>query len=328
MRCAEDEEKKGVIVVEPPFKKEHELNNAFDSLPAAQGFLHTLLPPHPLLPLNSAGLQDYLVEDLCPTKLNSLASHLWLCSAPSHTNIPPLHNHAIHKRDIILTEDPGLHLVWEPGRIFLKPLPSYMLSHAFWTHHLLTGDIDGDRKLVTQAALGLLRSYHFCIRHRSDFRVAQTAHLIPPDTSWEQWCDFSTSFQCIQNDQVAPRYHYGKLQLSRLHWLVRIYRRELNYYYIDGGYGDSFAIYYGPLLFVFGTLSVLLSAMQVGMAVEQVQNRDWTTFWAVCRWFSVWSLMFCALVCLYLVVSFVIKSSDELAWAARAQFRARLRSKT
>ncbi|KAL8697646.1 MAG: hypothetical protein Q9224_002207 [Gallowayella concinna] len=310
MNYTQDEGKRGAPAVAPPFKKEHQLNKDLDTLLAPQG------------------LQDYLIEDVCPTKLNSLAPHLWLCSTPSHTNIPPFHSHAVHKRDIILTEDPGLHLVWERSRILVKPLPSYLLSHAFWTHHLLNGEIDGDRKVVIQGALGLLRSYHFCIRHPSDFRVAQTVHLIPPDATWEQWCDFSTSFPAIENDQVAPRYHYGKLQLSRLHWLVRMYRGELNYYYMDGGYGDSFAIYYGPLLFVFGTLSVLLSAMQVGMAVEQVQSRDWTAFWGVCRWFSVWSLMFCALVSLYLMVSFVIKSSDELVWAAKAQYSARPRLKT
>ena len=143
----------------------------------------------------------------------------------------------------------------------------------------------------------------------------------------EQWCEFSSSFNTITNDDVAPRYRYGKLQLSRLHWLVRIHLQELNYYYIDGGYGDSFARYYGPPLFIFGILSVLLSAMQVGMAVEQLQSRDWIAFWAVCRWFSVVSLTLCALVTFYLVLSFIIKSLDELMWAARAQYRARPRLK-
>lgn len=91
---------------------------------------------------------------------------------------------------------------------------------------------------------------------------------MPHDVTWKQWCDFSTFFDEIQNDEVASRYHYGKLQLSRLHWLVRIFSRELYYYYIDGDYGESFKRYAGPLLFVFGILSVLLSAWQVGMAVE------------------------------------------------------------
>ena len=294
------------------------------------GNVPQVFPSNPRLSLNSAALQGFLMEDVCPSKLNRLAPHLWMCSAPSHRNVPPLHNHAVHNRNIVLTEDPGLHLVWETGRIFIKPLPTYLLSHAFWVLYLLNGEMSSEQKLVKQAALGLLRSYHHCIRYESDLRIAQQPHLnlLPPGVTWKQWCDFSSSFDGILDSHVAPRYHYGKLQLSRLHWLVRIHLRELNYYYIDGGYGESFARYYGPLLFVFGILSVLLSAMQVGMAVEQLQSRGWVAFWAVCRWFSVTSLLLCALVALYLVVSFLVKSLDELMWAARAQYRARPRSKT
>ena len=97
----------------------------------------------------------------------------------------------------------------------------------------------------------------------------------------------------------------------------------MNYYYLDGGYGESFTRYYGPLLFVFGTLSVLLSAMQVGMAVEQIESREWTAFWGACRWFSVVSLCGLAVVAVFLLGLFVVKSGDELLWAVRAQFRAR-----
>ncbi|KAL8675472.1 MAG: hypothetical protein Q9168_000173 [Polycauliona sp. 1 TL-2023] len=252
-----------------------------------------------------------------------------MCSTPSHTNIPALHSHAVHNRTIVLTEDPGLHLVWETGRIFIKPLPTYLLSHTFWTHHFLADQCNPDKKPLLQAALGLLRSYYYCIRHESDLRIAQQPHLnlVPPAITWSQWCDFSSTFDAISNSDVAHRYHFGKLQHSRLHWIVRIHLRELNYYYIDGSYGDSYARYYGPLLFIFGILSVLLSAMQVGVAVEQLQPRHWTAFSAVCRWFSVASLLLCALVAIYLLVSLSIKSMDELIWAARAQYQARPRSK-
>lgn len=180
-------------------------------------------------------------------------------------------------------------------------------------------------KPVTQAALGLLRSYHLSIRHEYDLRIAQQSHLnlVPHDISWKQWCDFAMSFDEIQNYEVAPRYHYGKVQLSRLHWLVRIFSRELYYYYIDGDYGESFQAYYGPLLFVFGILSVLLSAMQVGMAVEQLQSHDLWALRSVCRWFSVISLVILAVVSLFLLVAFLVKTLDEIMWAARAQYISR-----
>ena len=313
----------------PPFKKECQLNAELDGL--MHGKKNLSLPSQPSLSVaSSTRLSDFLVRDVCPTKLNQLAPHLWLCSTPSYTNIPPLHNHAVHGRTIIPSEDPALHLVWVTGHIYIKPLPAYLLSHAFWANYLLS-DAEGclEKQLVAQSGLGLLRSYYYSIRHESDFRIAQQSHLnlIPSHVTWEHWCDFSVSFGAIENSEVAPRYYYGKLQLSRLHWLVRIYLRELNYYYIDGGYGESFTRYYGPLLFVFGVLSVLLSAMQVGMAVEQVQSRDWTAFWSVCRWFSVLSLIVLGIVSLFLLMLFIVKSLDELMWAARAQYRARPRAK-
>lgn len=321
--------KPAIVAPRPPFKKECQLNAELDGL--LQGKTSLSLPSQPSLSLvPSTRLTDFLVRDICPTKLNRLAPYLWLCSTPSHTNIPPLHGHAVHGRTIIPAEDPALHLAWATGRIYVKPLPAYLLSHAFWTCYLLTdADTCLEKKLVAQSGRGLLRSYYYSIRHESDFRIAQQSHLnlIPSNVTWERWCDFSVSFDDIENNEVAPRYHYGKLQLSRLHWLVRIYLRELNYYYIDGGYGESFTRYYGPLLFVFGVLSVLLSAMQVGMAVEQLQSRDWTAFWSACRWFSVLSLVFLAVVSLFLLMLFIVKSLDELIWAARAQYRARPRAK-
>lgn len=313
----------------PPFREEHQLSSALDSF--AKGQTNLALPSQPRISMkSSARLIEFLLADICPIKLNKLAPHLWLCSTPSHTNIPPLHSHAVHGRTIVPSEDPALHLVWVPGHINIKPFPAYLLSYAFWSQYLTGGEQIKDKKLVARSALGLLRSYFYSVRHESDFHITQDTHLclIPFEVSWKQWCNFSASFDGIQNHEVAPRYIYGKIQLSRLHWLVRIYRQELNYYYIDGGYGESFARYYGPLLFVFGVFSVLLSAMQVGMAVEQLQPRGWTAFWSVCRWSSVVSLVLLAAVSFFLLVLIVIKSLDELIWAAKAQYKARPRSRT
>ncbi|KAL8694632.1 MAG: hypothetical protein Q9218_000727 [Villophora microphyllina] len=313
----------------PPFAKEHQLNNAFDA--SSQGHAYgTLLSRRWVPSAPGQSLTEVLLADIRPTRLNRLAAYLWMCSTPSHTNVPPLHSHAVHGRNVVVSEDPALHLVWTTGIIYIKPLPAYLLSHAFWIQYLAGADMDQDRVQVRQAAMGLLRSYYYCVRHESDLRVAQQPQLslIPTNITWAQWCNFSTSFDTIKNSEVAPRYHYGKLQLSRLHWLVRIRLRELNYFYIDGYYGESFARYYGPLLFIFGTLSVLLSAMQVGMAVEQLQTRNWVAFWSVCRWFSVISLLLSAVVALYLIVSLLIKTLDEIIWAARAQYGASHKPKT
>lgn len=317
-----------VSTLSPPFTKNKQLNDELDDW--NWGKSTSTLPSQSKLSMAApTSLVDFLISDICPTKLNQLAHHLWLCSTPSYTNYPPLHNHAVHARSIIPTEDPALHLVWLRGRIFIKPLPTYLMSHTFWTHLLLQDGKDSDRKRIAQSALGLLRTYHLMIRHASDLTIAQqhSPSLLPSDITWRQWCDFSASFHDIENDQVAPRYHYGKLQLSRLHWLTRLCLQEMSYYYIDSSYGESLTRYYGPLLFIFGVLSVLLSAMQVGLAVEQLQSQDWKAFWKVCRWFSVASLLVLASICSLLLAVFLAKSLDEFIWAVRAQYKARPRPK-
>jgi hypothetical protein len=42
------------------------------------------------------------------------------------------------RREIVVTEDPRLHLVWIYDRVFIKPLPKYLLSHDFWQIYLLS----------------------------------------------------------------------------------------------------------------------------------------------------------------------------------------------
>ncbi|KAG6986720.1 hypothetical protein G7Y79_00073g098190 [Physcia stellaris] len=169
-------EKTNAAMTAPPFRREHQLNNELDG--TAQGQTIGCLPSQPNIPLStSKQLSDFLLGDICPTKLNGLAPHLWLCSTPSHTNIPPLHHHAIHGRTIIASEDPALHLIWFTGRIFIKPLPAYLLSHAFWQQYIYGGEPCENKKLIAESGLGLLRSYIYSICYERDLRIAQEPHL-------------------------------------------------------------------------------------------------------------------------------------------------------
>lgn len=118
----------------------------------------------------------------------------------------------------------------------MKPLPVYFLNYKVWTgylsplksessyenvHHLyqLTTLIF-DRSVV----IGFLRSYAFHVKHHLDFKIAKDLHLIPEDIDWIQWSKFIDHFHRIRNDRVSKRYHYGQLRLSRLNWVVRIFR--------------------------------------------------------------------------------------------------------
>lgn len=103
--------------------------------------------------------------------------------------------------------------------------------------------------------------------------LAKEAHLIPDDVKdWLQWSKFISHFRHLPDESVARRYHYGQLRLSRLNWVVRIFRpqhaRTVWFYEIPHWSTTSFvsrAIV--PLLFVFAGISLALSAMQVALTV-------------------------------------------------------------
>lgn len=85
---------------------------------------------------------------------------------------------------------------------------------------------------------------------------------------------------------------------------------------MDGQYRTYFAQFYGPVLFVFGMLSVLLAALQLEMAVEQVDmNRQWVTMWEICRWCSIVCLVLLVLICAWLAVLLTYKIAREWIYA-------------
>jgi hypothetical protein len=78
---------------------------------------------------------EYLEKQLNVPRLNDIYDYLWLAGRPMPPR--PLNYQVASSRAITLMEDIHFHLVWEPGRIFLKPLPRYLLSQFFWNEHLI-----------------------------------------------------------------------------------------------------------------------------------------------------------------------------------------------
>jgi hypothetical protein len=105
---------------------------------------------------------SHLHEELSCAVLDELYPYLDLFARKSSHNIDPIHRQLQKGRRIVLTEDPGLHLVWNRGIVYIKPLPPYLLSHSFWNEHL--DPVSPHRA----AALGFVRSYARLIRHHSD----------------------------------------------------------------------------------------------------------------------------------------------------------------
>ena len=98
------------------------------------------------------------------------------------------------------------------------------------------------------------------------------------------------------------------------------------FYYerVHGQYRTLFARFYGHLLFMFGVLSIILSAMQVGLGAETLMtNLRWQSSWFACRWFAVIILACMALLTVVLVCLLSGMIIDEWTFALRTRYEKR-----
>jgi hypothetical protein len=206
----------------------------------------------------------YYITELRTARLDEIKSYLWLAGLPNCGR--PLHRQQLLGREIIITEDPNEHLVWHETRIFIKPLPIFLLDLDCWTRKICK------TKLLYEAACGFLLSYAWLVRHESDLRIAREKGLLPDFIHWATWTEFMNEFLEHIDLQslcgVSPRYQYGELRLSRLnkiYYITRFTWRDFvrGYMTISTWYQDFFARNFAWLLAVFAVMSVALSAMQV-----------------------------------------------------------------
>lgn len=283
------------------------------------------LPGYPNVRLADTTRTASFIEDaLWPDDLEKIGGQLWVLTTQSSSNINPLHHQRVKGREIVITEDPRLHLVWNYNRIFIKPLPRYLLSHTFWELFLLnkSSSLCDRRDAVRGAAMGFLRTYHHLIQHESDFNIAQREdlRLVPKDATWESFCQFVQKVSEIQDHEVSGRYHYGEIRMSRLNRYAPIILRRRQYEQMNGQYAEYFARFYGPMLFVFAVMTTILSSMQVAMAVDQVASHRWSELWPFFRWFSVLGLFSTLVVAAFFVVIWLWMFTDEWMFAVRVRF--------
>ncbi|KAI4194039.1 MAG: hypothetical protein LQ346_003771 [Caloplaca aetnensis] len=337
-----------------PFSKDTQLNHQLKVITSGASGDRTLirtddpqyqcLPGQPRALLQSSNIYQHLEREFLTPDLDTLAPHLWLVATQSSSHISPLHEQVLKGCNITITENPELHLTWTDNRIFVKPLPRYMLSHAFWTTHLLsptpisTQSVHGEpSSALVKAALGFMRTYYHLIQHESDLHIAKQCRLLPSSSSssspteptLEQFHAFIAGFGDIQDDRVSPRYSSsGTLRLSRLNLWSKIFLHRFQFYRTNRQYGEYFARFYAPILFFFGILTVVLGAMQVGLQADGSGNggrHRWTALRETSLWFSVATLMcICAigLVLLFLLVYMLLR---ELLFATKGVIRRRRR---
>lgn len=270
-------------IASSPFSPQHALNKeqltkdqagVSRSLTASSTQI-SYVPGQPSVSLASSDVHEFLIQELRTSVLDELYPRLWWVGRKDSKNVDPLNHQMIKGRQIVPTEDPKLHLVWQRNKIYIKPIPVCLFNYEFWKIYLAPPQnsiMTDDHCSSRFAAIGFIRSYSHLIQHRLDFVLAQQNHLLPSQREWIEWSMFMASFRWIDDSQVAPRYHYGQLRLSRLDWAVRVFQPRTAptawFYHIPNWSTRPYLeALLGPLIFTFASLSVLLSSMQVVLSV-------------------------------------------------------------
>lgn len=239
----------------------------------------------------------------------------------------PLHRQVLMSRSIVVAEEMELHLVWSKNRLFIKPVPAYLLDPDFWTSHLLSGGGESvaDRQNdLAACARRFLFSYTALISYASDFTIACQCGLLPSSVSWAGWktlCAQLLSSHCYS--AVDPRYWYGELRLSRLN-KVDIFRKGfvLRGYSSVGGhamYDDLLRDNFTALAAALGYVVIVLTAMQVVLATGRLQpNR---AFQNASFGFSVFGIIAPIIAAAGIVA--VVLSMFVSNWAATERYESR-----
>jgi hypothetical protein len=235
------------------------------------------------LRLVSDSVNDFLESEFDLTRLKCIHNWLWICGLPSSPR--SLHYQQLKNREIVVSEVFDLHLVWSPTRIFIKPLPRYLLSPSFWREHVCPSTP------LYETCIGFLLSYIALIEREVDFKIAIEKALIPAEVSWQSWLAFAegvflfssqaTSHKSAQKEDttmhaksttephapVNPRFYYGELRLGRLNWIYRLILGKPRGY-LSGctTYSAFIRENTNSLITLFAYTTIVLSAMQVGLA--------------------------------------------------------------
>ena len=269
---------------------------------------------------------DFLTRELSVRRINDVQGWLWICGRPMPPR--PLHQQLVLSRNIVICEDVGLHMVWYKDRIYLKPIPLYLLDPDFWAAHLVTlTKEDKERRSINACALGFLYSYTALVAYQSDFKIAQDTGLLPKDIEWHEWQ--SLTAQLLANHchaSVNPRYWYGELRLSRLNAayvlgrgaIFRMYSRVGSHTAYEGFLHDNLAV----VATILGYTVIVLTAMQVGLQLDKLRFDQ--SFVDMSYGFTVLSIVAplaaVAFVCFFLMIM-IISNWRETKRYERERFR-------
>ncbi|KFZ09501.1 hypothetical protein V501_05553 [Pseudogymnoascus sp. VKM F-4519 (FW-2642)] len=224
------------------------------------------------------GFREFLRHDLDVSRLTNVEQHLWWAGMRKAAR--PLHRQVMMGRGVVITEQADLHLTWRGSRIYIKPLPGYLLDADFWDRNICP---DSD---LFESAKGFLLSYIWLVFNESDFQMAMDnsdhPRLLPEGITYQEWCsfivDFMKGYDFEDIEQINPRYRFGELRLNRLNSIYRIkfgtQHLIRGYFYDYHEFGTFLEENFAWILTFFGYVAIVLTAMQVGLATKQLVDND------------------------------------------------------
>ncbi|KAH8650907.1 hypothetical protein BGZ60DRAFT_436775 [Tricladium varicosporioides] len=255
-------------------------------------------------------------------RLDSISQHLWMAGRPQSD---PMKKSSLHRLkatgfELVVFEQADMHLLWQNGIIYIKPLPSFLMNFDFWQENLCSRDETWDARTadIVDGALGLVFSYTWLIRWESDLRIAHEHGLISKSIDYDHWMSFRSSFLSNFNRNQLPRawlswrYDFAELRLNRINLIWRLRpRRPFDISSLLRGYQTPYRIYssffeknFGIVIVAFVYATVVLTAMQLGLATTQLNESP--TFQRATVGFAVFSILLPVVILGLAIALFII----------------------
>jgi hypothetical protein len=241
------------------------------------------------------------------SRFKAIRKMLWLIAV--HGAPRSLYYQKFLRREIVIAEELDLHLVWAKSRIFIKPLPDFLLNYDFWETYISC------EPQLHRAACGLLYSYFGLIRFGHDLQVAKECHLVNGNLDYRAWTEFARTalpnLDPTDSNIMDPRFQYGELRLNRLDTIYRYTPYKFSISGILQGFphalSESYVPYmdqYNNAVSAFGVIVIILSAFNLSLSAHS-KNPD-PDLQQAAYGFALFAMILCAaLIGLFLVVPLI-----------------------
>ncbi|PTB70460.1 hypothetical protein BBK36DRAFT_1108430, partial [Trichoderma citrinoviride] len=264
----------------------------------------------------------FLADDLNMDKLTEASAYFFLLGKVKSPR--PLHYQQALGLEIQVSERMDTHLLWAKGKIYIKPLPQYVLEPKFWSEYLecpkscryssdfrllresglmrriaqFSEEVPCEHSKLWQCAMGFVYSYIALIAHESDFAIAKSHKLIPASLEFHEWKLFVDRMLRGGKiySQIDERFVYGELDLARLNTVMMLHRPLR---YLSPWGGDSEGFFQGhrfsplPALST-AVVSILFSSEQVKLVVTKLKENKFLVLVVLfsCMWAILYSILF------------------------------------